>query len=280
MNVGSRAVSINRSTLVVDGNTRPDCRSRRVQPPSTPCASGYVFRAPLAVGSGLQVHIPLLGPPLGGAALFGVCAAAICGPDTLAVHSRMLVMKGRRTRRLYRAGDVNALVDVMRDAAAPRRLTIVGMLTLIGSPEAEAALFGALSDSSSLVRSTATGGLAQLDPDRDPLPVLQALRGDVSAIDEPSPEEVIDAGLYQLPRLDTVPILMRGLRSDAYPTRMMSANALAELADHRAASALADAQCDPHRSVRRQARVAFERTFAAGDDHAPASRRSDGRAAR
>ncbi len=153
----------------------------------------------------------------------------------------------------------------MRDAAAPRRLTIVGMLALIGTPEAEAALLGALSDSSSLVRSTATGGLARINPDRDPLPVLQALRGDVSAIDEPSPEEVIDAGLYQLPQLDTVPILMRGLSSDAYTTRMMSANALAELADPRAASALAAAQSDPHRSVRRQARAAFDKTIAASD---------------
>jgi len=174
-------------------------------------------------------------------------------------------MRRVRIQRLYRAGDVDGLADVMRSAAAPRRLTIVALLEQIGTPDAEAALLEALLDSNSLVRKLAVGALARIDPDRDPVSVLQALRGDVPAIEEPSPEEVIDAGLYQLPRLDTVPILIRGLRSDAYTTRMMSANALAELADPRAASALAAAQSDPHRSVRRHARDALKRTPASGN---------------
>ena len=150
----------------------------------------------------------------------------------------------------------------MSDAAFPRRLRIIAFLQLLGTPEAEAALLDALSDRNTFIRSSAVGALAKIDPARDPLPVLQALRGDASAIHEPSPEEVIDAAPYQLTRLDTVPILIRGLSSENHAIRAGSANALAGLADPRAASALAAAQSDP-KDVRVEARKAFDKTLAA-----------------
>jgi len=96
------------------------------------------------------------------------------------------------------------------------------------------------------------------------VPVLQALRGDASATHEPSPEEVLKAGLYLLPSLDTLPILIRGLSADNHTTRAGSANALAVLADPRAASALAAAQSDPHKDVLVEARKAFDKTIPAG----------------
>ena len=153
----------------------------------------------------------------------------------------------------------------MTDAAFPRRLRIIALLQQLATPDAEVALLGALSDPNSFVRSSAVRALATIDPARDPLPVLQALRGDAPAIHEPSPEEVIDAALYQLTRLDTVPILIRGLNSEHHATRAGSANALAGLADARAASALAATQSDPHPDVRSEARRAFAKTAAAGD---------------
>lgn len=174
-----------------------------------------------------------------------------------------LLMRRPRIRGLYRAGDVAGLVEAMDGAPLTRRLTIVALLQQLGTAEAEAALFGALSDSNSFVRSLATGSLAKIDPDRDPWPVIQALRGDPTTTDEPTPMEVIKAALYLLPRLDTVPILIRGLNSDDHWTRQGSANALAELPDPRALSALAAAQSDPDKDVRSEARKAYEKTIAA-----------------
>ena len=166
-------------------------------------------------------------------------------------------------RRLYRAGDFAGLVEAMSDAAFPRRLRIIAFLQLLGTPEAEAALLDALSDRNSLIRSTAVSALGKIDPERDPLPVLQALRGDTSATHEQSPEEVLENGPYMLPSLDTVPSIVRGLSADHHMTRAGSANVLAQLADPRAASALAAAQSDPHKDVRVEARKAYDKTLAA-----------------
>lgn len=173
-------------------------------------------------------------------------------------------MRRASVRQLYRAGDVTGLVEAMRDASFPKRLKIIALLQQLGTAAAETALLDALSDSNSFIRSAAVGALGKIDPERDPVSVLQALRGNASATHEPSPKEVISAGLYQLPRLDTVPILIRGLESDEHATRAGSANALAELADPRAMSALTAAQSDPHKDVRQEARRAFDKTAAAG----------------
>lgn len=171
-------------------------------------------------------------------------------------------MRRRRLHRLYRSRDVAGLVNAMTGASFPRRLRIIALLQQVGTPDAEAALLAALSDSNSFVRSAAVGALGKIDPERDPIPVLQALRGDASAIHPPSPEEVLGAGLYLLKSLDTVPILIHGLESADHTTRAGCANALAVLADPRAASALVAAQSDPHEHVREEARKAFKKTVA------------------
>ena len=82
-NVGSRALSMNRSTLVVDGNTRPDSPLTARAAALDPLCLRICLQGAARCRLGINKCIPLLGAPFGGAALFGVCAAAICGPDTL-----------------------------------------------------------------------------------------------------------------------------------------------------------------------------------------------------
>lgn len=65
-------------------------------------------------------------------------------------------------------------------------------------------------------RGLAIGELMNIDPDRDPGPILRALSDEGSSVGEPSPEDVIRAQLHRLHALDTVPILMRGLCSDEH----------------------------------------------------------------
>jgi len=153
----------------------------------------------------------------------------------------------------------------MQDAPRRRRLAVVAALRAAGTPEAEAALIEALSDSSSFVRGVAVEALADIDPDRDPEPIIRALRGGGSTTDEASADEVIYGRLYRLQALDTVPILVRGLRSDDYTTRMLAANVLGEVADPRAAPALTAALSDPQRGVRASAREALAKVNAGGD---------------
>jgi len=152
----------------------------------------------------------------------------------------------------------------MQEAPTGQRGAIVEILSQIGTPEAEAGLVEALSDSNSLVRGLAIGELMQTDPERDPAPILRALSADGSSADEPSPEDVIRAQLYRLKALDTVPTLIRGLLSDDHRTRTKSAYALGELADQRAESALATAaEHDERRDVRQAALEALEKTRSA-----------------
>ena len=172
-------------------------------------------------------------------------------------------IRSKRFDQLYRSRDVTGLQAAMQDAPRRRRVAVVAALREAGTPDAEAALIEALSDPSPFVRRVAVEALAEINPDRDPAPIIGALRANGST-DEPSPDEVIDAGLYRLRALDTVPILERGLRSDDSTTRMMAATVLGELADPRAASALAAALSDPRRGVRSAAREALAKTSAAG----------------
>ena len=174
-------------------------------------------------------------------------------------------MLGQRIGRLYRSRDTAGLAEIMRSASTPRRMSAAAALSEIGTPEAEAALLEALSDSSAFVVKTAIGGLTRIDPDRDPAPILRAMRGGDDADREPTPQEVMEAGLVQLRALDTVPILIGGLSSDDHTTRMMSAQALAELADRRAVPALTEAQSDPHRGVRDAANKALGAMRVSGD---------------
>lgn len=171
----------------------------------------------------------------------------------------------KRFDQLYRSRDVAGLTRAMQDAPRRRRLAAVAALREVGSPEAEAALIRALSDPSPFVRRVAVEALADIDPYRDPAPIIRALRSEGSTTDELSPNEVIDAGLYRLRALDTVPILMRGLGSDDSTERMMAATVLGDLADPRAAPALAAALSDSGRGVRTAAREALDRTRNAGD---------------
>lgn len=173
-------------------------------------------------------------------------------------------IRTKRFDQLYRSRDVTGLQAAMQDAPRRRRLAVIAALREVGTPEAEAALIDALADSSSLVRRVAVEALAEINPDRDPAPIIRALQTD-GPTEEPSPDDVIDAGLYRLRALDTVPILERGLRSDDSTTRMMAATVLGELADPRAASALTAALSDPRRGVRTAAREALDKTSAGGD---------------
>lgn len=149
----------------------------------------------------------------------------------------------------------------MREVSAGQRVAIVRTLSRIGTPEAEAGLLEALSDSNSFVRGLAIGELTRMDPHREPGPILRALSGDGSLVGEPSPEDVVRADLYRLRTLDTVPILIRGLHSEDRRTRAKSAGALGELADPRAETALAAVAANDHRrGVRNAAREALEKT--------------------
>lgn len=180
------------------------------------------------------------------------------------VYSRVLVMRRSGMAQLYRSRDVPGLVEMMRDAPPRRRLAVVAALREAGSPEAESALIDVLSNHDDpFVRRVAVEALAEIDSDRDAAPIIRALRSDGS-VDAPSADEVIDAGLYRLRALDTVPALMVGLQCDNHTTRMMSARTLGELGDRRAASALAAAASDQRRGVRKAAREALEKTNAGG----------------
>jgi HEAT repeat protein len=148
----------------------------------------------------------------------------------------------------------------MREVSTGQRVAIVRTLSSIGTPDAEAGLVEALSDSSPFVRGLAIGELMRINPDRDPAPILRALSDDGSLAGEPSPEDVVRADLYRLRTLDTVPILIRGLGSEDHKTRAKSASALGELADLRAETALAAAAAgDDRRGVRNAARDALDK---------------------
>lgn len=166
----------------------------------------------------------------------------------------------RRIRQVLRSQDVDELVDLMREVSARHRVMIVEKLSSLGTPAAEAGLLGALSDPSLFVRGLAIGELMNIDPDRDPGPILRALSDEGSSVGDPSPEDVIRAQLHRLNALDTVPILMRGLCSDEHKTRARSADVLGELADRRSEAALAAAAAeDRSRGVRNAAREALEK---------------------
>ncbi|MDQ3723277.1 MAG: HEAT repeat domain-containing protein, partial [Actinomycetota bacterium] len=119
------------------------------------------------------------------------------------------------------------------------------------------------SDPSLFVRGLVIGELMNIDPDRDPGPILRAISDGDSSVGEPSPEDVIRAQLHRLNALDSVPILIRGLASEEHETRARSAGVLGELADRRAEPALAaTSACDDRRAVRNAAREALEQIMA------------------
>jgi HEAT repeat protein len=174
------------------------------------------------------------------------------------------VVSRKRIRQLHSSQDVDGLVRLMQEVSTGQRVAIIATLSRVGTPEAEAGLMEALSDSSPFVRGLAIGELTRIDPDRDPEPILRALSDDGSPVGELSAEDVVRADLHRLRALDTVPILIRGLGSEDHRTRAQSASALGELADPRGETALAAAAADDQRrSVRNAAREALEKTRSA-----------------
>ena len=91
-------------------------------------------------------------------------------------------IRSKRFDQLYRSRDVTGLQAAMQDAPRRRRVAVVAALREAGTPDAEAALIEALSDPSPFVRRVAVEALAEINPDRDPAPIIGALRANGSTV--------------------------------------------------------------------------------------------------
>lgn len=126
----------------------------------------------------------------------------------------------------------------------------------LDDPRSEALLFRALRDPTIEVQTVATTSLARRDPDRDPRPVVQALRGGPGSLEEYAPPdgpEILELGLYGLSRLEPVPRLVETLSHEEPGLRLMAARVLGSLQDKRATESLIIALNDQVAAVREAA---------------------------
>lgn len=181
------------------------------------------------------------------------------------------------TGELARRGDVAALAARVTDPRRRARLAAVTALGRFPGDVAETALFGALDDESFFIALVAVQSLAAIDPDRDPEPVVRALRRriarddnelireiaepDEAAWKEPTAIEIAELGLWRLNRVDAVEEVTAALAGGALTgegpllahVRSRAVAALGRIGDASATPTLRRALRDPHPAVRRAA---------------------------
>jgi HEAT repeat protein len=193
------------------------------------------------------------------------------------------------TGQLVRRGDVAALVARASDPRRRARLAAVAALRRFRGDESETALMRALDDESFFIALVAVGSLAAIDADRDPEPIVRALRRRIARDDnefiraigqpdepewkEPNAIEIAELGLWRFKRVNAVEELMAALdggplAGDAplFPSlRRRAVRALGEIGDEEATPAVRRALRDPDTAVRR---VALEALASMGGEEA------------
>jgi HEAT repeat protein len=176
--------------------------------------------------------------------------------------------------QLARRDDVTGLVARAADPRRRARLAAVTALRRFPGDASEAALMRALDDESFFIALVAVGSLAAIDADRDPEPIVRALRlriardenefvraigqPDEPAWKEPNAIEITELGLWKLRRVAAVPKLIAALdggvlAGDAplFPgMRARAVRALGEIGDVEATPAVRRALRDPDTAVR------------------------------
>lgn len=198
--------------------------------------------------------------------------------------------------QLARRGDVTALVARVTDPRRRNRLAAVTALRRFPGDESEAALLRALDDDSFFIVLVAVQSLAAIDADRDPEPIVRALRQRIARDDneflreiaqpdeptwkEPSATEITELGLWRLMRVNAVEELTAALDGGALAgheplvarMRRRSLAALGEIGDPVAGDAAAAALADSDRNVRVAAVEALGKI--SGAEATPALRRA------
>jgi HEAT repeat-containing taxis protein len=205
------------------------------------------------------------------------------------------------TGQLVRRGDIAGLVARASDPRRRARLAAVTALRSFPGDESEAALMRALDDESFFIALVALGSLAAIDDDRDPEPIVRALRRriardeneliraigqpDESAWKEPNAIEITQLGLWRLRRVDAVPKLLAALDGGSLAgeeplvpaMRARAVRALGEIGDSAATPAVRRALRDADMRVRR---AALDALASIGGEEAVLALRDDARRGR
>jgi HEAT repeat protein len=163
-----------------------------------------------------------------------------------------------RVERFKKAGDVDALVSVLRRGWwIERALAAITLGDLRGARVVDA-LLGALRDRSYLVRVAAGQTLARVDPQIDGARVLASIREPTDDPERPpTAEELVWSGAAPIPTLNAPEILVGALGSADAFDRAKYIHHLGTLGDRTVAPALVPYLDDEDASVRQAAEHAL-----------------------
>jgi HEAT repeat protein len=122
---------------------------------------------------------------------------------------------------------VGALVETLKDRDELVRVFAAESLGMIGKSEAVPALIGALADSSWLVRGWAATALGDIGDNRALTHLEQALIREKSNFVRLN----LWAALFKMGRKETLPLILKLLKSKSYRVRCAVVNTLTEIAD-------------------------------------------------